>query len=137
MKLRERLDALGEQLSRTLHVLDTVTTEQGNLAMPMSVRRELGHVSKDLEELGYRYRPPRQYALDKLIKLKARDAAQSADTFDVAALTNAVQADIHNHGPAFQTVLRASGATYIEEAVAWDFLTEQVELYLFGPRFRE
>ena len=77
--------------------------------------------------------PPPQYSLDTLIKLSAREAAQSAQSIDVAGVVNSVLAVIHKHGPAMQQILRASGAKYLEEARAWDFITAQVETYLFGP----
>ena len=133
MKLRHRIDQLGEQMCLLIDVLQNTKNEQHNFSLGVSVRRELGKVKDSLGELGYEHVPPPQYSLDTLIKLSAREAAQSSQSIDVAGMVNAVQIELHKHGPALQQVCRASGAKYIEEAVAWDFLTERIQAYLFGP----
>ena len=58
MKMRHRIDALGDNICLLIDVLQNTQNEQHNYSLGESVRRELGKVKDSLGGLGYEYQPP-------------------------------------------------------------------------------
>ena len=132
MKLRERLDEIGVEVARLTDVLRFTQTEKHGYALDYRLRLELFEVAKGLQRLGYEYEPPAQLGLVELIKRECRASAQGGGV-DTNNIVDEVHSSLSDHSPALRQVKAASGANDTLEAVCWDFLTEQVELYLFGP----
>ena len=132
MKMRERLDAIGVQVARLTDVLRFTQTEQHGYAVDFRLRLELFEVAKGLKDLGYEYEPPLELSLDALIKRECRASAK-AGRVDAGDVINSVHGCLANHSPALRELRSASGANDTLDVRSWDFLTEQVESYLFGP----
>ena len=136
MKLRARIDELGLQVSKLTDVLRYSKNEQHNFSLDYRLRLELYEVSKGLKNLGYEYEPPPQLSLDALIRRETKTSAAGGGV-DAGSIIDAVHCALSDHAPALREVRSASGATDTLDARAWDYLTQQIELYLFGPSTNE
>ena len=132
MKLRERLDAIGVEVARLTDVLRFTQTEKHGFALDYRLRLELYQISKGLQHLGYEYAAPAQLPLVELIKRECRASAKAGGV-DAGDIVNRVHSCLSDHAPALRQVENSSGATNTLDARVWDFVTAQVEEYLFGP----
>ena len=132
MKLRQRIDELGLQLAKLTDTLRFTQTEKHGYALDYRLRLELFEVAKNLKELGYQYEAPAELSLDALIKRECKASAQGRGV-DAPDIVNRVHNCLANHSPALRELRSASGATDTLDVRSWDFLTAQVEEYLFAP----
>ena len=136
MKMRERIDELGIQMSKLTDVLRLTQTEQHGFALDYRLRLELYNVATSLKDFGYEYQAPEQLPLESLIKRECKEAAK-AGSVDAGDIVNRVHTCLVNHPHAHRTVKNESGASDILESVAWDYLHAEIESYLFGPPLEE
>ena len=136
MKMRHRIDELGLQLAKLTDTLRFTQTEKHGYALDYRLRLELFEVAKGLERLGYQYEAPAELSLHALIKRECKVSAAGGGV-DAPDIVNRVHNCLANHAPALREVKAASGASDTLDSRAWDFLTEQIESYLFGPSSNE
>ena len=132
MKMRQRIDALGLQLSRLTDTLRFTKNEQHGFALDYRLRLQLYEVAKGLEDLGYAYEPPPQISLDALIRRETKTSAAGGGV-DAGDIINRVHSCLADHPPALRQVKASSGASDTLDVRSWDYLQAEIESYLFGP----
>ena len=132
MKLRERQDALGEQLAVLTDVLMETRTPQNKFALPYDLRLKLDDVRKNLRGLGYEIIKPKPLRLDALIKLAAKASVQTGE-LSISTIIDSVLAALSTNEPAYTQVKAATGASDVLDARVWEYLETEINAYFYGP----